>query len=126
MYYTSGAKVSSPDPQVSVNPKSPVHFRIFKMPKFPFSLAERRPELFKSCQLPSATPVPVSYEGIFLGEVAIPLSGVIELPITENLIPRMQADRVMVMIDTTSLLPHDALDDFQMVRIVGIEIYDRN
>ena len=96
------------------------------MPKFPFSLAERRPELFKSCQLPSTTPVPVSYEGSFLGEVAIPLSGVIELPITENLIPRMQADRVMVMIDTTSLLPHDALDDFQMVRIVGIEIYDRN
>jgi len=38
----------------------------------------------------------------------------------------MEADRVMVMIDTTSLIPHEALDDFQMVRIVGIEIYDRN
>ena len=96
------------------------------MPKFTFSLAERRPELFRNCQLPTATPVPVSYEGKFLGDVAIPVSGVVDLPVTESLIPRMQADRVMVMIDTTSLLPHDALDDFQMVRIVGIEIYDRN
>lgn len=96
------------------------------MPKFTFSLAERRPELFRNCQLPSPAPVPVSYEGSFLGDVAIPASGMIDLPLTESLIPRMQSDRVMVMIDTTSLLPHDALDDFQMVRIVGIEIYDRN
>ena len=96
------------------------------MPKFPFSLAERRPELFKNCQLPSTAPVPVSYEGKFLGDVAIPVSGVIDLPVTESLIPRMQSDRVMVMIDTASLLPHDAIDDFQMVRIVAIELYDRN
>ncbi|MEQ1763906.1 MAG: hypothetical protein ABL984_12285 [Pyrinomonadaceae bacterium] len=96
------------------------------MPKFTFSLAERRPELFKNCQLPTTIPVPVSYEGKFLGDVAIPVSGVVDLPVTESLIPRMQTDRVMVMIDTTSLLPHDALDDFQIVRIVGIEIYDRN
>jgi hypothetical protein len=96
------------------------------MPKFTFSLAERRPELYKNCQLPTTTPVPVSYEGSFLGDVAIPASGIFDLPITENLISRMQSDRVMVMIDTTSLLPHDVLDDFQMVRIVGIEIYDRN
>ena len=96
------------------------------MPKFPFSLAERRPELYKNCQLPSTGLVPVSYEGKFLGDVAIPASGVIDLPITENLIQRMQSDRVMVMIDTASLLPHDAIDDFQMVRIVAIELYDRN
>lgn len=96
------------------------------MPKFTFSLAERRPELFRSCQLPTTAPIPVSYEGSFLGDVAIPASGIFDLPVTESLIPRMQNDRVMVMIDTTSLLPHDALDDFQMVRIVGIEIYDRN
>ena len=96
------------------------------MPKFTFSLAERRPELFRNCQLPTTTPVPVSYEGNFLGDVAIPVSGIVDLPIPESLIPRMQTDRVMVMIDTTSLLPHDALDDFQMVGIVGIEIYDRN
>jgi hypothetical protein len=96
------------------------------MPKFTFSLAERRPELFKNCQLPTTTPVPVTYEGQFLGNVAIPVSGVVDLPVTETLIPRMQTDRVMVMIDTTSLIPHDILDDFQMVRIVGIEIYDRN
>jgi hypothetical protein len=51
---------------------------------------------------------------------------VIDIPVPENLIPRMESDRVLVMIDTTSLLPHDALDDFQMVRIVAIEIYDRN
>jgi len=96
------------------------------MPKFTFSLAERRPELFKNCQLPTTTPVPVSYEGKFLGDVAIPASGVIDLPMTVGLIPRMESGRVMVMIDTTSLLPQDALDDFQMVRFVGIEIYDRN
>lgn len=96
------------------------------MPKFTFSLPERRPELFKNCQLPTTTPIPVSYEGKFLGEVSIPVSGVIDLPMSDGLIPRMESDRVMVMIDTTSLLPHDALDDFQMVRIVGIEIYDRN
>lgn len=96
------------------------------MLKFSFSLAERRPELFRNCQLPSSAPVPVSYEGRFLGDVAIPASGVIDLPVTESLIPRMQSDRVMVMIDTASLLPHDAIDDFQIVRIVGIEIYDRN
>ncbi|MEO5858057.1 MAG: hypothetical protein ABIR33_03820 [Pyrinomonadaceae bacterium] len=96
------------------------------MPKFTFSLAERRPELYRTCQLPTSTPVTVSYEGNFLGEVAIPASGLVDLPVTESLIPRMESDRVMVMIDTTSLIPHDALDDFQMVRIVGIEIYDRN
>ena len=96
------------------------------MPKFRFSLAERRPELFKNCQLPTSTPVPVSYEGKLLGEVAIPGSGVIELPVTDALIPRMESDRVMVMIDTASLLPHDAIDDFQIVRIVAIELYDRN
>ena len=96
------------------------------MHKFTFSLAERRPELFRNCELPTTAPVPVSYEGKFLGDVAIPVSGVVDVPIPESLILRMQTDRVMVMIDTTSLLPHDALDDFQMVRIVGIEIYDRN
>jgi hypothetical protein len=96
------------------------------MPKFTFSLAERRPELFRNCELPTTTPVPVSYEGSFLGDVTIPESGIVDLPVTESLIPRMQTDRVMVMIDTTSLIPHDALDDFHMVRIVGIEIYDRN
>jgi len=61
-----------------------------------------------------------------LGDVTIPESGIVDLPVTQSLIPRMEADRVMVMIDTTSLIPHEALDDFQMVRIVGIEIYDRN
>lgn len=93
---------------------------------FQFSLAEKRPELFKSCQLPAAAPVPVSYEGKFLGDVTIPADGVINLPIPEDLISRMASDRVLVMIDTTSLLPHDAIDDFQIVRITSIEIYDRN
>jgi len=96
------------------------------MPKFTFSLAERRPELFRNCQLPTTTAVPVSYEGKLIGDVAIPASGIVDLPMTESLISRMQTDRVMVMFDTTSLIPHDALDDFQIVRIVGIEIYDRN
>jgi hypothetical protein len=96
------------------------------MLRFRFSLAERRPELFRSCQLPTPTPIPVSYEGSFLGDVTIPESGIVDLPVTESLSSRMQTDRVMVMIDTTSLIPHDALDDFQMARIVGIEIYDRN
>jgi len=96
------------------------------MPKISFSLAERRPELFKSCQLPSSAPVPVSYEGKYLGSVTIPVTGVVDLPVPEQLVSRMQADRVLVMIDTTSLLPHDVLDDFQLVRITSIEIYDRD
>jgi hypothetical protein len=33
---------------------------------------------------------------------------------------------VKVMTDTTSSLPHDVPDEFHMVRIVGIEINDRN
>ena len=96
------------------------------MPTCTFSLAERRPELFKNCQLPTSIPVPVTYEGDFLGEVTIPMSGVFDLPLTDGLISRMEADSVMVMIDTASLLPHDTLDDFQIVRIVGIELYDRD
>jgi len=96
------------------------------MPIFKFSLAERRPELFKSCQLPASSPVPVSYEGKYLGDVTIPASGVIDLRVPESLISRMESDRVLVMIDTSSLLPHDALDDFQMVRVVSIEIYNRD
>lgn len=96
------------------------------MPIYKFSLADKRPELFRSCQLPANAPVPVSYEGKFLGDVTVPATGVIEIPVPDSLIPRMESDRVLVMIDTTSLLPHDALDDFQIVGIVSIEIYDRN
>jgi hypothetical protein len=96
------------------------------MPNISFSLAERRPEVFKSCQLPSTAPVPVSYEGKFLGDVTIPTSGVIDLSVPDGLASRMESDSVLVMIDTTSLLPHDALDDFQIVRITSIEIYDRD
>lgn len=96
------------------------------MPIYKFSLAERRPELFKSCQLPASVRVPFSYEGKLLGYVTIPASGVIDLPVTQRLISQFESDRVLVMIDTTSLLPHDALDDFQMVRITSIEIYDRD
>lgn len=96
------------------------------MPTYKFSLAERRPELFKSCQLPGNSPVPVSYEGRFLGHVSVPADGVIELPAPDGLMERLESDTVLVMIDTTSLLPHDALDDFQMVGITSIEIYDRN
>lgn len=96
------------------------------MPKFQFSLAERRPELFRNCQLPSPSPVPVSYEGRLLGEVSIPASGVIELPISDSLQPLMRSGQIMVMIDTASLIPHQPIDDFEMVRIVAIELYDRN
>ena len=96
------------------------------MPIYKFSLAEKRPELFKSCQLPANSPVPVSYEGKLLCDVAVPADGVIDIPIPDSLASRMESDRVLVMIDTTSLIPHDALDDFQMVRITSIEIYDRN
>jgi hypothetical protein len=96
------------------------------MPIYKFSLAEKRPELFRSCQLPANAPVPVSYEGTFLCDVDVPADGIIDIPVPDTLVSRMESDRVLVMIDTTSLIPHDALDDFQIVRITSIEIYDRN
>jgi len=96
------------------------------MPIYKFSLAERRPELFKNCRLPSTRPIPVSYEGRMLCEITIPQDGSIELELPADLISRIEADKVMVMIDSTSLLPHDALDDFQLVRVTEIEFYDRD
>lgn len=96
------------------------------MPQFEYSLAEYRPELFSKCQLPSASPVPVSYEGSFLCDAIIPANGKISMDLPPELIERLGLGNVMVMIDSTSLLPHHEIDDFQMVKITAIEFYDRS
>lgn len=47
-----------------------------------------------------------------------------ELP--HDLIARIESGKVMMMIDNASLLPHQEFDDFQIVRITEIEMYDRD
>ena len=96
------------------------------MPQFEYSLSEQRPELFNRCQLPSTSPIPVSYEGSLICEASIPIDGNILFDLPRDLIEKFSSGKVMVMIDSTSLLPHDAIDDFQMVKITAIEFYDRN
>lgn len=96
------------------------------MPLFSYSLAKFRPELYKNCQLPTPSPIPVSYEGTLLCEVEVPESGVIEMDIPDDLIQRIELGKVLVMIYNASLLPHREFDDFQMFRIMGVEIFDRN
>lgn len=104
----------------------PAKAKILPMPLFTYSLARHRPELFKRCQLPTASPVPVSYEGKLLCEVSIPETGLIEMELPPELIDRIRSGKVMVMIDNASMLPHHEFDDFQIVRITEIEIYDRD
>ena len=60
-----------------------------------------------------------------LCEASIPLDGNITFNLPTDLIEKFGSGKVMVMIDSTSLLPHHEIDDFQMVKVTAIEFYDR-